>query len=316
MASLRQLFLALAVPATLIACGGGGDDPGNEPPSGPHYTYVVDSVTVPRNNSEARMIGLDLNDDDTIDNQLGMVLGTLAGQGFDVQGTLDESVNEGSIILLLDMQTPSFDSTAGAGLQIKLGDNPVPAACTDPLDPLTCGQHLEGGAMFEIAAGSPSNAGVEGRIAAGTFNGGPGTIKLQIALGGTDPIDLDLIGARAKASGISEAGISEVILAGALTQTDLDTKVIPAIHAQIDPIITEDCTGTAPPDPCGCEANSTGKTVIGLFDENDDCTVSIEEIKTNSLIVSLLAPDVVIDGQDALSLGLSVTAVGAVFPTE
>jgi hypothetical protein len=233
-----------------------------------------------------------------------------------VQGTLDESVNEGSIILLLDMQTPSFTSTAGAGLSIKLGDNPVPAACTDPLDPLTCGQHLDGTAMFDIAAGSPSDAGVEGRIAAGTFNGGPGTIKLQIALGGTDPIDLDLIGARAKASGISETGISEVILAGALTQADLDTKVIPAIHAQIGPIVEEDCTGTAPPDPCGCEANSTGKTVIGLFDEDDDCTVSVEEIKTNSLIVSLLAPDVVVDGQDALSLGLSVTAVGAAFPTE
>jgi hypothetical protein len=314
MASLRQLFLASAIPATLIACGGGGE-PGIEPPSGPHYAYVVDSVTVPRNNSEARMIGLDLNDDDTIDNQLGMVLGTLAGQGFDVQGTLDEAVSDGSIILLLDMQTPSFSSTSGAGLQIKLGDNPVPAACTDPTMIATCRQHLDGNGMFEIAAGSPANAGVEGRIAGGTFNGGPGTIRLQIALAGA-PIDLDLIGARAKATGISETGISEVILAGALTQADLDAKVLPAIHGQIAPIVAEDCTGEPTPEPCGCEANSTGKTIIGLFDEDDSCEVTLEEIKTNSLIVSLLAPDVQIDGVDALSLGLSVTAVGAQFPTE
>ena len=103
-----------------------------------------------------------------------------------------------------------------------------------------------------------------------------------------------------------------MILAGALTQADLDTKVIPAVHAQLGPLITRDCTGTAPPDPCGCAANSTGKTVIGLFDTSPkDCTVSIEEIKTNSLIQSLLAPDVTIDGQEALSLGIRVTTVGA-----
>lgn len=308
MASLRHLFLAPAA-LTLIACGGGEDD-STTPPAGPHYTYVTDTVTVPANNSQAREIGLDLNDDDTVDNQLGMVLGTLAGQGFDVQGTLDEAVATGSIIVLLDMQTESFTSTTGAGLQVKLGDNPAPAPCTNPDDLTTCGKHLEGTGTFSISANSPPNAAVNGKIAGGVFSGGPGSISLQIALGGTEAIQLDLIGARAKATGISENAISEVILGGALSQSDLDTKVIPAIHAQIAPIITEDCTGTAPPDPCGCAANSTGKTVIGLFDTNPkDCTVSIEEIKTNSLIQSLLAPDVEIDGVDALSIGIKVTAV-------
>ena len=313
MASLRQLFLATSIPA-LVACGGGEE--GTEPPSGPHYTYVVDSVTVPRNNSEARDIGLDLTNDGTIDNQLGMVLGTLAGQGFDVQGTLTEAVDAGSIILLLDLQTPSFSSTRGAGLRIKLGDNPMPAPCIDETMPATCGKHLEGTGTFSIAAGSPADAGVDGKIAGGVFSGGPGDISLQIALGGTDAIQLDLIGARAKASSITEDGIGEVILAGALTQTDLDTKVIPAIHAQLGPIITEDCANTTPPD-CGCMASSTGKTIIGLFDQDPkDCTVSIDEIKTNSLIQSLLAPDVEINGVEALSLGLSVTAVKGTFPTE
>ena len=52
-------------------------------------------------------------------------------------------------------------------------------------------------------------------------------ISLQIALGGTEAIQLDLIGARAKASGISDAKIDSVILGGALTEEDLNTKVIP-----------------------------------------------------------------------------------------
>jgi hypothetical protein len=308
MASLRQLFIT-ALPITLVACGGGDD--GQTPPSGPVHTYVSNDVTVPANNAQAREIGLDLNGDKTIDNQLGMVLGTLASQGFDVQGTIDEAVLTGSIILLIDFQTPDFASTTGAGLAVKLGENPMPAACTDPADLLTCGKHLAGGASFTLAAGSP-DAAVEGKIAGGVFTGGPGNITLQIALGGTEPISLDLIGARAKATGLSETALSEVILAGALTQSDLDTKVIPAVHAQIEPLIARDCTGIAPPDPCGCEANSTGKTVIGLFDTSPkDCTVSIEEIKTNSLIQSLLAPDVTIDGQEALSVGLKVTTVAA-----
>jgi len=310
MASLRPLLFALPF---VVACGGGDD--GVTPPSGPHFGYVSKKANVPTNNNQAREFGLDLNDDDTVDNQLGMVLGTLAGQGFEVQQTIDEAVAQGDIILLLDLQSPNFTSTTGAGISIKLGDNPVPAACTNPDDLLTCGKHLDGNGMFSIAAGSPDNASVSGKIAGGVFTGGPGKISLQIALGGTEPIQLDLIGARVKATSLSESAIASVILAGALTQNDLDTKVIPAVHAQLAPLITRDCTGTAPPDPCGCMANSTGKTVLGLFDTTPkDCTVSIEEIKTNSLIQSLLAPDVEIDGVEALSLGIKVEAVKASFP--
>ena len=37
-------------------------------------------------------------------------------------------------------------------------------------------------------------------------------------------------------------------------------------------------------------------------------------IETNSLIQNLLAPDVTIDGQDTLSLGISIAIVKAMFP--
>ena len=140
-------------------------------------------------------------------------------------------------------------------------------------------------------------------------------ITLQIALADAAPIELNLIGARAKATGISENGMEEVILAGALSQDDLDTKVIPTIQAQLPPLIDRDCTDLATPPACGCAAGSTGKTIINLFDTSPkDCAVTVAEIKTNSLIQSLLAPDVTIDGQDALSLGLSIATVKAMFP--
>ncbi|MBA3817967.1 MAG: hypothetical protein H0X17_03680 [Deltaproteobacteria bacterium] len=317
MASIRHVAACLAccLALPLVACGGGDD--GASEPEGPHYTYVASQVLVPATNSQAREYGLDLNGDGTVDNQLGMVLSTLGSQGFDIQTTIDEAVAQGSIILLADFQTSSFESTAGAGLQIKLGDKAtsMPAPCTNPADPLTCGKHLTGTGVFTVAAGSPDNAAVAGKIVGGTFTGGPGDISLQIALGGTAGIQLDLIGARAKATGISENGMESIIIGGALTKEDLDSKVIPAIHLQIAPIITEDCTNTTPPD-CGCAAGSTGKTVLNLFDSMPkDCTVTVDEIKNNSLIQSLLAPDVTIGGRMALSIGLKAKAVKGTFPT-
>src|SRR5690606_8897712 len=102
-----------------------------------------------------------------------------------------------------------------------------------------------------------------------------------------------------------------------------DNKVIPAIQAQIAPLIARDCTEPTMPPGCGCMADSTGKTILGLFDtkladgtEGKDCAVSVDEIKTNSLIVSLLSPDVQIKGVDALSLGIKASAVKGNFTVD
>jgi hypothetical protein len=322
--AFRPFLLAAALmPMSLVACGG---DDGNVVPEGMHYHYVANAVYVPTSNTQAREYGLDLNADGTVDNQLGMVLSTLAGMGFDIQATLDTAVAEGSIILLADFQTKDFTNTTAAGIQVFLGDMPMPAACNsgemyNETTKTGCKHHLDGTASFTIAAGSPSNASLGGKIVNGTFTGGPGNLSLQIALGGTDAINLDLIGARAKASAITETAIGGtsggVIFAGAVTKDDIDNKVIPAIQKQLVPIITRDCPGTDPlsTPPCMCAADSTGKTILGLFDvaPTKDCMVSVEEIKTNSLIVSLLAPDVTIDGKMALSLGIKATAVKATY---
>lgn len=307
---------------SLVACG--GDDGGDIVPMGEHYHYVVNKAFVPTTNTQARDYGLDLNGDGTVDNQLGMVLSTLAGMGFDIQATIDGAVAEGSIILLVDLQTPDFTNTTNAGIQVYLGDNPTPAACNqgeeyNPDTKTGCGHHLDGTGMFSVAADSPQNAALGGKIINGTFTGGTekSDLSLQIALGGTDAIQLNLIGARAKASGITDSMIGSgtsggVVFAGAVTKEDIDNQVIPAIQTQLVPTIMKDCTGTDPNTnpPCDCAADSTGKTILGLFDTDPkDCTVSVDEIKNNSLIVSLLAPDVTIDGKMALSIGIKGTAV-------
>jgi len=309
-------FLLAAACMPLVACGG---EDGQPTPEGPHYHYVANQVFVPTTNTQAREYGLDLNGDKNPDNQLGMVLSTLAGMNFDIQGTIDAAVAEGDIILLVDVQTKDFTNTTAAGIQVFLGDMPNPAACPagemyNEMTKTGCKKHLDGNASFSIAANSPTNAALGGKIINGTFNGGPGNLSLQIALGGAMAIQLDLIGARVKASSLNETMIGSgtsggVIFAGAITKDDIDNKVIPAIHGQLAPTIAEDCPAGAPP-TCNCMDPSTGKTILGLFDTNPkDCMVTVDEIKTNSLIVSLLAPDVTIEGKKALSIGIKATAV-------
>jgi hypothetical protein len=310
---------------SIVACGG---DDGVIIPEGDHYHYVAKTVLLPTNNTQAREYGLDLNGDKTVDNQLGMVLSALGGMGLDVQSTIDTAVAEGSIVLLVDFQTKDFTATTAAGIQVFLGDSDqiTPAACNgsaDVYNPTTktgCQHHLDGTGMFAIDAQSPSNAALGGKIVAGTFNGGPGDLSLQIALGGTDAIQLDLIGARVKASSISDAMIGSgtsggIVVGGAITKSDIDTKVIPAIHSQLAPLIMRDCDDLGnPTGGCGCANDSTGKTLLSLFDTNPkNCEVTVEEISGNQLVASLLSPDVSIDGKMALSLGIKATAIKATY---
>jgi hypothetical protein len=322
----RPFLLAALVSMSLVACDDASE--GQTTSERPHHHYVANKMYVPTNANQAREYGLDVNGDGTVDNRFGMVLGALSSTGIDIQGVADKSVAEGGIILLVDLQTSNFQNAAGAGIQVYRGDMPNPPACNAgesytctaaaPLVCSGCQHHLQGGASFAINASSPTNAALAGEIVDGTFTGGPGSLSLQIALGGTRPVELDLIGARAKATGMTNTAIGTsssggVIFAGALKQDDVNNKVIPAIQQLLVPIIARDCTMPNMPPGCGCADGSTGRAILSLFDTNHDCAVSVDEIKNNNLMRSLLAPDVTIDGTMALSFGIKATAVAAVF---
>jgi hypothetical protein len=258
--------------------------------------------------------------DGTVDDRLGEALGVLA-TFFDVQTTVDTAVSHGSIILLIDFQTKDFTTTSNAGLAVKFGANPVPAACSSPTD-MTCGNHLTGNPSFSIATDSPTDASLGGTIVNGTFNGGPGDVTLQIALGSTTPIELNLLHARAKANSISETGIMSANVGGLLTTADLTTKVGPAIQTQVAEIIATDCTPAAPPPGCGCLTGSTGKQIMDLIDGDldmvRDCQITTEELLGFPIVKSLLGPDSCskdsCTAPDALSVGVKVEAVKATFP--
>jgi hypothetical protein len=334
----RFTFLALSalVSIPLVACGGGGDDGTGDDddtvdPAGTHYKSVASSIQLPDETGEDMLFGLDLDKDTPhgdadYDNALGSILSALrgaAGPALDLNASLQHSIDKGQITLLADVQATSLSMAAGVGFTVYLGTIVSPAACTNPDDETTCGQHLQGTGVFTIAASSPTDSTLAGSIVGGGFSGGPGKLTLQISLvEGGAPITLDLIGAKAKLKTFSADGeITSGVLAGGITESDLNSKVIPGIATTATNVVDKETACVAHPGAdCECP-DGTAKTIVGLLDEDGDCKVTAEEIMANDLISTLLSPDIDLldasgeigsDGvEDSLSIGVGVTTVKA-----
>jgi hypothetical protein len=317
-------------------------------PAGPHYHYVAKQINVPTTNQQALEWGLDLTNSGMVQNQLGMILGSLSNMGFDIQGATNAAVAEGDIALLVDVDvaTENFTNASTASLSTLQGSSSTPPACSGANDTYTCtgtgaaetcsgcAHQFGGNALFTLDTSGTINPPLTGSIVSGTMTAGPGTLTLPLNLAGTTPVWVDLIGAQIQATNMSATAFGSttgvqpnttstggVTLGGGLTTTEIDTKVYPAMATEFASIIAMDCPGcpnganctfTHTPS-CNCAAGSTAATILGLFDTNQDCAVSTTEIENNSLIMSLFAPDVTINGMPALSFGINVTTVGAEF---
>ncbi len=341
--SLFRSLLGLSAAASLglAGCGddGGGGTGGPEPieinPAGTHTQFVVSGLTIPASATESGALALDIDGDGDVENALGGLLGALTSTaGLELQPGVDEQLADASFILLASVQATDLVNASGVGTYIFFGENPMPAACTDPLDLATCGKHLNGDGTFDIAADSPSDSVLAGTLAGGELTTNPGKVSIELPLGDTAPLQIDLIGAQIQAN-VSESGITEGRIAGAITDTDVKTKVIPSVAVLVSGLITDDCPD-AVPGACNCEAGSAGASVIGFFDKGytlngemvgeADCMVDEEELLQNSLIeATLLNPDLDLldengayspnsDGiKDSLSLAIGFSAVNGVF---
>lgn len=309
---LSHVVFSVSLAVTTIGCGSDSATPDGGPVTGEHYKYVMSNMTIPSNASQTQSLGMDIDSafggDAGIDNQLGSVLSALANMGFDNQTTISDSVKDGNITILMDLQTSSFTAASSAGVAISLGENPMPAPCTDPNDATTCGQHLMGTGSFTVA-NTPGS--LNGSITGGKFTGGPGTIQVQIALQAGSPITLNLIAAKAELTGITADGIMTGKIAGAVPKSDVDGTIIPTVAAQLDATIGRDCTRMEP--NCGCMENSTGASLVSGFDTDHNCSITSPELAANPLVMGLLVSDVEIEGTEAISLGVGMTAVKASF---
>jgi len=290
-------------------------DAGVVDPSGDHYQYVANTINVPTNSSEAAALGQDIDGDpsSTPDNALGQIMASLATiGGADPQAAVDVTVANGEMLQLLDVQTNDLVTATGVGVAIFIGeDGDVPA---NPAD------NFSGSETFKIKSGTPTEDALAGALTGGQLRAGPGTVPLQLVLvPGTTPVVVHLVGARVRGD-VTATTMANGLLGGAIKEQEVDATVIPAIAVAMNALVAADCPGGVCP-PGG----SGGETILGLFDEDSDGTVTADELRANDLINSLLASDVDlfddtgsfnprVDGVvDSLSFGVGFTAVGAVF---
>src|SRR5205085_12416445 len=132
-----------------------------------------------------------------------------------------------------------------------------------------------------------------------------GTLPISIGVDPAAPLRLDLRAARVRVTNISRTGASAII-AGAIAKADVDAVVIPAIARNLTRIIGEDCGKPETDRACGCPGGSRGELVQVYLDDDDNCRISTAELLASTVIRSLFAPDLKIDGVDALSFGIGV----------
>ena len=311
------LFLGCNTPPD-IAVNDSGVDSGTlldaGPPAVPRH-FMIDVVRMPSNTTEARQYGLDLNGDGTVDNQFGVLTGTLAGQGLENRRTQD-AIETGSISVLLDVITPDLTTASSAKVRVLVGANPMPTPCASDggVDAgSVCGQHLKGTGSFTFVPRMPEPAALVGSISGGVLNAGPGELSMALSVLGSQPVLLHLQSARVRLSGMTATTVQSGIIAGGISESELDVNVYPSLQTSYAALVARDCTMTSNPPECGCLSGSTGKTLLALFDAAPkNCQVSVAEIKGTSLIQALLAPDLAVDGgADArlLSFGVGISAV-------
>ncbi|HET7778476.1 MAG TPA: hypothetical protein VFL07_07985, partial [Rudaea sp.] len=68
-------------------------------------SYLVNNLLLPTNNSQAASYAIDVDGDNSVDNNFGQVLSALAAQGLDFNALTASAVASGSIVHLVHLQT-------------------------------------------------------------------------------------------------------------------------------------------------------------------------------------------------------------------
>lgn len=269
--------------------------PDAEPTPARHH-WVTNALDLPTSLGEPEALGFDLDGDGTVDNALGAALKLMADQGADAQPAADDAIGAGTLILLHSLTADDLVADDAASWRMLKGDPATPPDFT-------------GAGTFSVAADSPTDAVLDGTIEAGRFAGGPGVAIILVPfVPGTTPVLVHLAGALLRAD-VGSEGCSGVV-GGAITETELDTVVVPGLVNAMNERIAADCPGGV------CTPDSTGQQLLALFDTDHDGTVTEAEVRDSPFYTLLFRPDLDLDGDgvpESVSMGAGFTCVPGQF---
>lgn len=274
--------------------------------------FVISKLKLPATEAEIKAYGLVF--DSQSYNALGAILGAIGGMmaNIDMQGSVDAAVWSGKALLLMRLQAADFSTSASAMGQAWVGVEQK--CCTGlELDAAKCKVESEKTCMagesnpftFDVNTDYPQNAVMSGSISSGSMSFTAAKLDLVLPLSSLlkNPLTLSLESVQVKGK-LSGSTITDGTLAGAISKSDLDTKVIPAIGEMLRGLLADANT-----------AQSIKDQILTVFDTNKDQSVTDEEVAKNALLQTFLAGDVDMDKdgtKDHLSVGLGFEAIKAV----
>lgn len=271
--------------------------------------FLISSVTIAGSIEAAFGLGLDIDGDGTVENEMGIVMGDVAETvEIDPGVVVADGLARGDIIQLLALAVDAEGQGTMRGLVgLDLDE--------DPSD------NLSGSESFAIADGEPTDTPLPVEAGVTRIVAGPGEMWLRLPLaapfGGV--VTARLLGARVDAERQPDGSIAGR-LGGAFLATDVDLVLVPLIAIGLNEVVERDC-------PAGlgsCEPGSGGERMLSLVDPDQSGFITDDEVRDSLLFsTSLLVPDVDLldaagnyapDGvAESMSWGMGFATTGAVF---
>jgi len=269
---------------------------------GAPYEYVISDIYVPESLAEG--VGVDFDGNGSIDNKLSSMMSLLLSESteFQINDNLDEGIANGTVIVLGRILAETF--TGDPDLAVSLFQGTYTGVYTADI--------LSGTGTFTWNPEDPNVGTLCGRVyGAGMTQAGPGDIVLSLPVNENMHLSLQLHHARME--GISSAeGWTDMVIAGAVLPQDLKDTIIPNYVDNVNADIAADPEGSqfildTFDDRCSTElAGCAGSPECA-----SDGVITETELKCNSIINTILTPDVTIGGVQYVSFGIRVQAVPA-----
>lgn len=270
--------------------------------------HALDRLQLPVSSNEANGFAIDLDGDGNTDNQFGAVIASMASSGMtNLAGQMDTAVAAGDIVHLVELRSSdaSFTTDPAATATWYVGEPTIAPPVFDGSDTFRYHPNHDPAAFTAALVGGTF---VSAEPATTTTPVGL-VVTLQI---GAYTVPLSIQGARI-AFTVAPSGLIEGQVNGSIGDEEIDNVFVPTLATSFNDIVQAD--------PNSDEA----MTLLNLFDTApEDGAITVEEVATNSLMASLLQPDVDIYDEngvyapnpegtspDSMSFGFGFTAVAS-----
>jgi hypothetical protein len=268
--------------------------------------HAVDVLDLPNSNAEANAYAIDLDGDGSPENQFASLLTVLASNlDTDLGAATQLEITAGRIVHLVELRSsdPAFANDAAAVATWYAG-LPTPAP---PL--------FDGSDTFRYDPAFDPARFVAPLVAGSFVSANPATTTAPVLLGvriqiGAYITELPLQGARLKFTATA-TDLVQGQINGSISAEDIDSVFVPTLALAFDDAVQAD------------PQSSRSMQLLQVFDTSPtDGRISVDEVRNQSVIQSLLVPDVDIrdaqgnyapnpanTGPDSLSFGFGFTAV-------